>query len=483
MHTDEAINAYITGQLLAGGTYHYDPRDRHGPALYAMALPLARMAGARNLAGLTATMVRMGPILTGTLAVFLFVALVADLSLPVAFLAALLWAVAPLPVYYSRYFIHETLFVAATLGLLSCGWRWLNTGSALAATMAGFWAALMIACKETAVLSFAAAAVAVGWWLFRRRARRGNVQPRLLSVSNGFEQSAARLRSEKIVVPRLLRWLGIGLGLLVAMALVVFFYSWGGRNWSGLADLIRSGPRFLARAGGEGHEKPWPYYLLLLAGGWSGWALLLLAAVGAFAALKDGASSVLSFWLVYGLAITAIYSVIPYKTPWLALNLFLPLAVLAAAGAVTLWGLAHELNQPPGTRPVLLAAAAGVLLLLGHDTWLRVFHEPADERNPYAYAHTGEDMSRLPERLAKIVGPHTTIAVVSADPWPLPWYLRKFPRVGYWQPGQNPARADLYLTSPEAASTLANRLVRWRWEYFGVRPGVLLILWTPPANH
>ncbi len=38
MHTDEAVNAYITGGLLAGGAYHYDPRDRHGPALYAVAL-------------------------------------------------------------------------------------------------------------------------------------------------------------------------------------------------------------------------------------------------------------------------------------------------------------------------------------------------------------------------------------------------------------------------------------------------------------
>ena len=37
--------------------------------------------------------------------------------------AALLFAFAPLPVYYSRYFIHETLFVAATLGLILSGWR------------------------------------------------------------------------------------------------------------------------------------------------------------------------------------------------------------------------------------------------------------------------------------------------------------------------------------------------------------------------
>jgi len=73
--------------------------------------------------------------------------------------------------------------------------------------------------------------------------------------------------------------------------------------------------------------------------------------------------------------------------------------------------------------------------------------------------------------------------VISADPWPLPWYLRSYPRVGYWQPGQNPGRADLYLTSPEAWPSLKNLLTGWRPEYFGVRPGVLLILWTRPAPH
>lgn len=43
MHTDEAVNAYIVGQLLAGEAFTYDPHDRHGPALGLIALPLARL--------------------------------------------------------------------------------------------------------------------------------------------------------------------------------------------------------------------------------------------------------------------------------------------------------------------------------------------------------------------------------------------------------------------------------------------------------
>ena len=484
MHTDEAINAYITGQLLIGGAYHYDPRDRHGPALYAVALPLARLAGAKNLASLNETTLRLGPILVGSLAVLLFLPLVSDLGLLVALLAAVLWAVAPLPVYYSRYFIHETMFVAATLGLLGAGWRWLITGSLFSALLVGFWAPIMIACKETAVLSFGAAAAAGGWWYLWQHSRKATTQTRLLAVSNVFfDQPVARQRADRAMVPSSLRWLGIAAGMVVALILLVTFFSWGGHNWAGLGDLTQAVPRFLARAGGEGHAKPFWYYLGLLLDGWSGWVLLVLGMLGVVAAIRSAATSALSGWLVYGITITILYSAIPYKTPWLALNLFLPLAVLAAAGAATLRNFARELLPPGTARPVLAVGGVVLLLLLGHDTWRRVFPAPADERNPYAYAHTGEDMARLPERLATLVGPHATIAVIMADPWPLPWYLRTFPRVGYWQPGQNPAGADFYLTSPEAAQALAPRLLHWRWEYFGVRPGVLLILWTPPAAH
>ena len=53
MHTDEAVNAYIVGQLLAGQKYTYDPQDRHGPALSALALPVVRLQGAKTFAELT----------------------------------------------------------------------------------------------------------------------------------------------------------------------------------------------------------------------------------------------------------------------------------------------------------------------------------------------------------------------------------------------------------------------------------------------
>src|ERR1700722_18199625 len=72
MHTDEAVNAYIVGQLLAGQTFTYDPQDRHGPALAALALPLARVEGARAFSDLTESELRLAPVIAGTITILLF---------------------------------------------------------------------------------------------------------------------------------------------------------------------------------------------------------------------------------------------------------------------------------------------------------------------------------------------------------------------------------------------------------------------------
>ena len=120
---------------------------------------------------------------------------------------------------------------------------------------------------------------------------------------------------------------------------------------------------------------------------------------------------------------------------------------------------------------------------IARDTHERAFLHPADENNPYAYAHTSEDILGLSTEIADLTrrdGLATPrIAVIASDPWPLPWYLRHFQKVGFWQPGQSLPDADFFITSPEAAEQYADRLRSFRPEFFGVRPGVLILLWSP----
>jgi uncharacterized protein (TIGR03663 family) len=457
MHTDEAVNAYIVGQLLAGEAFTYDPQDRHGPALAALALPLARMHGAKSFSDLTESELRLTSVVAGTITILLFGAAVEMFGFVPSLLAALLFAVAPLPVYYDRYFIHESLFCAATLGLILSGWYACKTPSIGRGMLAGTCAALMLACKETAILhlfALAAAALVFKVWDLRRN-----------SVAKSLR-----------------------LGPLLAMiatflAVIVVLFTWFGRNWKSLRALSHAASNVLMRAAGQGHQQPFWYYGKLLTGGWSGGLLFTFACVGLFIAIKKRDASPYQWLAYYGLLLAAIYSLIPYKTPWLALNLWLPLTLFAAVAVESLWlSAARQFGRRTAIPAFcILSALSGVLI--AHDTRQRVFFRPADESNPYAYAHTSDDILGLPAELADMArrdGISTPrIAVIASDPWPLPWYLRHFNQVGFWQSGQRVTEADFYVTSTEAAEQYADQLRGFRPEFFGVRPGVLIMLWSP----
>jgi uncharacterized protein (TIGR03663 family) len=458
MHTDEAVNAYIVGQLLAGQKYTYDPQDRHGPALAALALPLVRLQGARTFAELTEAELRRTPVVAGTITILLFGVAAEIFGFVPCLIAALLFACAPLTVYYDRYFIHESLFVAATFGLILSGWYACTRGSAKLAVLAAACAALMLATKETAVLHFAAlAGAALLYWLWnlRMKSLRNLWRPWTLLTA-----------------------------MLVFLLLSVALFTWFGTNWSALAALAPAAHNFASRAGGEGHAKPFWYYAHLLAGGRSGALICAVACIGLLLTVRKREVSPFALLAYYAVFVFVLYSAIPYKTPWLALNFWLPIALLAGLAAASLWQLPvkhRAVRVLPRAAWLVVAAAAAVLI--AHDTRQRVFLHPADEDNPYAYAHTSEDLLGLPQELAEMARQEglasPRIAVIAADPWPLPWYLRQYTQVGYWQPGQTVGQADFYITSTDVANQYADQLKNFHADFFGGRPGVLILLWSP----
>jgi uncharacterized protein (TIGR03663 family) len=458
MHTDEAVNAYIVGQLLAGEPFTYDAQDRHGPALAALALPLARMQGAKTFSDLTESELRLTSVLAGTVTILLFGSAVKQFGFVPCLIAALLFACSSLPVYYDRYFIHESLFGAVTFGLILSAWRFFRSNSTGHAALAAACAALMLACKETAVIHFfALGAAAVVFWLWNLRGKGfgGLLRPKAM-LAAGFTF------------------------LLISVVL----FTWFGRNWKAPAVLMQAVPHLFSRAGGEGHQKPFWYYGELLSGGWSGVLLLILACIGLFQRvrlLRD--PSPYGFLAYYAVFLAGIYSVISYKTPWIALNLWLPISLFAGWAVESLWRMAAQRLTLRAAVPLFCTLGAFGAVLIGRDTQQRVFVHPADEANPYAYAHTSEDLLGLPAEIEEMAGRNAIkaprIAVIASDPWPLPWYLRHYSEVGFWQPGQQPGKADFYVTSTDAAEQYADQLRNYRPDFFGVRPGVLVLLWLP----
>ena len=467
VHTDEAVNASILGSMLEGGTYRYDPVDRHGPTLYFATYPFARAMGATSLGTLEAPWLRLVPALCGAALVAALLLLrpgVTEGSLA----GAALWLGLGAPfVYYGRYWIHETLFVLVTFLMLGSAWRYLGTGRRGWAVASGVFAGALLATKETAVLTLFCAVV-------------GLTLTRALSTVR-FEPMRGRTKGDLV--------LGVCAALLVATALFTSF----GLNLHGAADAFGSMGNAAARAGGQGHEKPLLAYLGWLAAPglrsnpWCGWTLGIFGIAGAVSVWRGRRSAPLPvFLLVFAGLIGLVYSLIPYKTPWLELNALAPAAVIAGIG---LSGVCSSVRVRLGWVPAALLVAA-TALLLASETRLLCFIYPVDPGNPLAYSPTVHDAERLGSRvealLARAHDPQAVVAVVGTDFWPLPWYLRHCPNVGYWRELPETLAPLLVVSDTGDSERVASRLgPGWRAEIFGIRPEVLVVLFhrAAPGPH
>lgn len=411
-HHDEGVNGFFLQRLHDYGEYKYDPANYHGPTLYYLALPLTRVLGLRDeaLRGLSA--------IAGLATVLIALSLRGALGRTGALAAGALLAVSNCAVYYSRYFIHESLVVVFGLAAAAAALRYLRTGHAAWVASCGLALGLLIATKETTIVHAAVAVIAAGMAI---ALRPGRALPRPSAVS----------------------W-GTGAGVLLGVAAV--FYSSFGQNPDGLKGALET-LAIWARTGREAHVNPWYQHALwlwegdpaLVVAGALGLLLVLVPAVLAmparFRALRGGAPLVEAFpgrtavALALGtIGILCAYSLVAYKTPWLALNVAVPLALL---GGVAVERIGERSRV---AAALLLAAALGFSL---QTTRVQSFERPADETLPWAYAHTDPrypDLVSTIENFAARSGAGTAqaVTVTSPDYWPLPWTLHDYPAIGYW---------------------------------------------------
>jgi len=116
MHGDEAVHAIKFGDLLEEGVYTYNPDEYHGPTLNYLTLIPARLASAMNLTEVTEVTLRIVPVFFGALLVLLILLAGDSLGSGAAVYAAVLTAISPAMVFYSRYYIQEMLLVCFTFG-------------------------------------------------------------------------------------------------------------------------------------------------------------------------------------------------------------------------------------------------------------------------------------------------------------------------------------------------------------------------------
>jgi hypothetical protein len=239
--------------------------------------------------------------------------------------------------------------------------------------------------------------------------------------------------------------------------------------------------------------QPWYFYferLLWFQSGngplWSECAILILAVVGVWAGfarkrLGPARASLVRFIALYSGALAAIYTVIGYKTPWCMLGYWHGAILLAGVGASVLF---HGLRSP--ARRVLVGAAlAGAAAHLAGQGWAAGHRYAADQRNPYVYAQTAPDLLRLVEKVKAVgeaspVGRNTLIKVMAQDGdyWPLPWYLREFRQIGWWDTLTDDPYAPIRIVSAKFKAGLDERRTHLMAGYFQLRPGVFLELYV-----
>jgi uncharacterized protein (TIGR03663 family) len=452
MHGDEAVHADKFGTLLEGGGYVYDPSAYHGPTLYYLTLLPAWLQGARRYVEIDEVTLRSVPAALGVVLVAAHFGARAFLGTPGAVVAALLAAISPAMVFYSRYYIHEIPLVFFSFGALLAACHYLRKPGAALALLTGACAGLMLATKETAPLALGSMLLALALTHLVDR-WRGETLPPMLRVVRGRDVLLALLAA--IVVSS------------------VLFSSFLGHP-KGIVDSVRAYGIYVDRASAASwHFHPWHYYLSLLihfpARGtpvWTEGLIIVLAAAGCAAGwaakgVPGADSRILRFLGFYTLLMLVLYSAIPYKTPWCLLGFLHGMILLAGAGAVFLVRASRGVAMKAVVCVLLVSAAAH----LGWQAFSGTFRFAADPRNPYVYAHTGRDVFEIVGRLKDLARAHPdglsmSVQMISRENlWPLPWYLRGFSRVTWWNGVSEEAKnAPLIVVSPDMEPALVRKL-------------------------
>jgi uncharacterized protein (TIGR03663 family) len=482
MHTDEAVLAVKFGELLEKNFYRYDPHAYHGPTLPYLTLIPAWLNSAKKLTEVDEFILRIVPVFFGVLLILLLLLIVDGMGTNSVVFAAILTAISPAMVFYSRYYIQEMLLVCFTFGAITCGYRYSQSKKIIWALLAGMSLGLMHATKETCIIAF------------------GVMLPAFL-LMRLWGKPPVKLGSKYF-------W-GMIVGLAIAILISGLFYSSFFSNPNGILDSIRTYTTYFDRASRTGlHFHPWYYYLKMLiyskAGSgpfWSEALIILLAVIGFIVAVRGKSLikadfNLLRFIAFYTVIMTIAYSAIRYKTPWCMLSFLHGMILLAGVGAATVLKLVQHIRAHLIISFLLLAGG-------GHLAWQAYsanYRYYADFRNPYAYAHTTTDIFTMVQRVKEIAEVHEDgrkmethfICPDEHDYWPFPWYLRAFENVGYWNTVTDRViSASVIIASPSVEKELLKKLyelpppgqkklyVPLFDTYLELRPGVELRGYVP----
>jgi len=540
LHHDEGVNGWFLTNLFREGEYKYDPANYHGPTLYYISLAFSKLFGL-NTFSIRASVAIWGVLIVvlafylrryigkiGSLSAALFLALSPGmvyisryfihemffvfLSLAIvvsvvmfieerrAGILAIGWTALILLVCFlpstvklsaalggdnqtavwafrGGFFIVEAVLVGLVIRMLM---SW-NDGRPIYLLLASACVSLMFATKETAFITIGTMIIACfSVWIWRRMFKVGNIES-----PPEIDDQLTAIDDENLTWRNFRDALGSGTDLmliLMASAVVfifiaVLFFS----SFFTYADGVKGAIEAYAlwtKTGSKDHTQngTWAY---LKWGMEQEAPIMFLSALGLLIAFVKARHRFAMFASLWAFGLFAAYSIIPYKTPWLAISFLLPMCI--AAG--------YAINELVGSNNSSLKLLGGLLGLtatavLAYQTYDLNFVHYDDEDKAYVYAHTNREFLALMQQVQYYAdksgkGTDAKIEIVSPDYWPMVWYLRDYKQANFHGHIIDSTDAEMIIAKKTEQDAEVVKRYSAKYDYiesFALRPGVDLVL-------
>lgn len=455
-HSDEGVNSFFMLNLFNKNYYHYDPANYHGPFLYYLGLiPF-------YILGLSDFTFRLMPALFGIMAVALLYPLRKRLGTMGLLTAGLLTAVSPANSFFSRDTIHEIYLVFFSLAVVVSFFLYSETKKSRYIYFAAASIAFVITIKETYIVTFAVYVLSLAI-TYSYEILFSSKSGRFQHLKDIFITFAVTCKKKKYA-------LGISIGIFLLINFL--FYSSFLTYYAGIKGILTT-LKIWSKTGvhSGGHAKPFFYYFKILYK--FELPMLVLGIAGFYYSFRRG-NKFTVFVASWTILIYLTYSFIPYKTPWLILNILLPLALLGGIFVNNIFSLVEKRWHYAVFYPLYVS----IFAFPCYQSIMLNFINYDDERYELVYVQTKRDIYNLLARLKSLsntCGEDMAINIVSRDYWPLPWYLREYKNAKFWGNVVDNPKAPVILVDKTGEADLNKKLKgEYKKERFVLRPGVWL---------
>ena len=504
-HSDEGVNSFFLRNLYDRNHYHYDPANYHGPFLYYIGLLPFYIFGMSDFS------FRLLPVLFGIMIVALLYPLRKRLGWVGLLTSGLLIAVSPADSFFARDTIHETYLVFFSLATVVSFFLYGESRKSRYLYLAAASMAFTVTVKETYIIIFTVFGISiVGAYIFEWILRYFNNE--VAYGINGKDDRSGYVRRPyfRMIFISFIKecWqkkyviiIAIGIFILINFLFYSSFFTY----YKGVKGILTTLMIWTETGthGAGGHAKPFIYYFTLLRK--YELPILVLGVCGILYSFKTKQKFAV-FVGLWSFFMFLIYSMIPYKTPWLVINFTIPLAVSAGIFVNGLYDALIGRGCDDSGAKVLLVNGNIVpneevvkgkptskvwCLLLFYIVYVPMFGffcyqsvifnfcDYDDDRYELVYVQTSRDIFNLLDtldELSEVGGKDMVINVVGDSYWPLPWYLREYKNAKFWgKMISNPGSAVILARKNQTKELEEKLKGSYKTRLFEMRPSVWFV--------